>query len=114
MESEMVLTSEDFYNVTTEENLMKDLYSVLRNNTCVFIGFGMEDRDLLDLLFNIRAKNQNFGAMKHYLVIPEGRIDKERVKYLNKKFGIEQIALDRDDFLERLIEEFKKKVAMID
>ncbi|MBP2113390.1 SIR2 family NAD-dependent protein deacylase [Paenibacillus silagei] len=111
-ESNIVLTSEDFYKVRTHDALMKRLFSIMRENTCVFIGFSLEDQDLLDLLFSIRALNENIGQQKHYIVIPDGGMNKYRLKYLKEKFNIEHIALGRDEILQRVLEDLKKKVMM--
>lgn len=111
-ESQIVLTSEDYYKVKSNKPLMARLYNLLRENTCVFIGFSMEDQDLLDLLFSIRADNDGFGEQKHYLVIPDGGINEWRATYLNKKFNIDHIPLGRDEFLKETLEVLKKKVMM--
>lgn len=108
-ESNLVVTSEDYYNVKSHEVLMKKLFSILRENTCVFIGFSMEDQDLVDLLFNIRANHSNLGK-KHYLVVPETGVNSMRAKYLRDKFNIEHLPMKGDEFLEAVKEELKKKV----
>ena len=113
-ESDIILTMEDYYRVKLSKPLMNNLYKLLRENTCVFIGFSMEDQDLLDLLFSIRADNDSFGEQKHYLVIPEGLMNEHRLAYLNKIFNIDHIPLGRDDFLKEILECLKKKVMMND
>lgn len=113
-ESQIVLTSEDYYKVKSNKPLMSRLYNLLRENTCVFIGFSMEDQDLLDLLFSIRADKDDFGDQKHYLVVPENGINEWRATYLNKKFNIDHIPLGRDEFLSGILDVLKKKVTMSD
>ncbi|MGE6666470.1 SIR2 family NAD-dependent protein deacylase [Paenibacillus xylanexedens] len=108
-ESQFVLTSEDYYNVKSDENLMKTLYTVFRSHSCVFIGFSMEDQDLIDILFNIRKLNDDNTFLKHYLVIPEEGLNEWRIEYLSKKINIQHIALKSSVFLEELVDEFKKK-----
>ncbi|MCU4796626.1 SIR2 family protein [Bacillus cereus] len=109
-ESNLILTSEDYYKVKSNEILMKKLFSVFRENTCVFIGFKMEDNDFIDLLFNIRANNNNLGDIKHYLILPDGGIHPMRARYLKDKFNIEHLPMKGAEFLLKVMEEFKKKV----
>ncbi|MDU5143665.1 MAG: SIR2 family protein [Paenibacillus dendritiformis] len=111
-ESHIVLTSEDYYKIKSNESLIKRLFTVFRENTCVFIGFSLEDQYLVDMLFSIRASNEDFGQQKHYIVIPEGGINKFRAKYLKEKFNIEHLTVGRDEFLLEILTELKKKVMM--
>ncbi|MGG4502540.1 SIR2 family NAD-dependent protein deacylase [Paenibacillus polymyxa] len=108
-ENHFVLTSEDYYNVKSDENLMKTLYSIFRDNTCVFIGFSMEDQDLMDILFNIRKLNDVNSFLKHYLVVPLEGINENRMKYLSEKINVRHVPMTSEEFLANLIAEYEKK-----
>lgn len=94
----LVATTEDYEAyVDTHANLLSRVSTLLRDNTVLFVGYGLRDEHVRQLLSRIRRMNQQWSR-KAYAV---GQFDEVRAKLLESR-GIEPINADADEFLREL------------
>ncbi len=106
----IVLNSHDYsqilFRTPSYRSFLETLFTV---NTVLFIGFGLEDPDvdnLLDRMAGIYSRNNDF----HYILIPKGRFNNLEKKRLALDKKILTIEYDNDDNTHSEVYEFLNHV----
>jgi hypothetical protein len=97
----LVATTDDYEGYAeTHEQLLDRVAELLKNNTVLFVGYGLRDEHVRQLLSRIRRKRGQW-TKKAYAV---GFFDEVRTKLLASR-QIETIEADADKFLTELAAE---------
>jgi hypothetical protein len=95
----LVATTDDYENcVGTHARLLGKVAELLQNNTVLFVGYGLRDEHVRNLLSQIRRQNQQW-TRKAFAV---GFFDEVRTKLLASR-QIEVITAEADEFLVELM-----------
>ena len=90
----IIPTEKDYMKMYFEkETIYRILWSIISSFRMCFVGFKMEDLDLLSIFRKSRWDFER-GDPRHYAIIDEENIDKKRQSrrlYLREKYGIEPI-----------------------
>lgn len=69
--SSIVFTTEDYDSITSNRAFQESLRRVLRETSVLFVGYGAQDRYLLELLDRNKDEGVLFGDGPHFVVTPD-------------------------------------------
>lgn len=87
-----VISSVDYERILANGSLMRNLYSLLSNSIVVYLGYGMNDGDLLTILEQLVVDRRGFGP-PHFAFMPDPGAASNRL-VLEDRFGINVITYD--------------------
>lgn len=100
---EIVLTGQDYQKWQREaKGLKARVVATLQEYLCVFVGYGVSDQNLQDIL-NIIKENQDASALKHFALVYD--VDDELAAELEGT--VEFVRGDATKFFERLAAEYE-------
>lgn len=102
-----VFTTKDYLNIDKDNRLYDKIQSIFAERSIVFIGFSIQDLDVLKMLYKVRPSN---GFMKpHFWVVPKGNSwSASRERFYLREFNINHIDLNAEDFLQHVNDHIKK------
>jgi hypothetical protein len=99
-----VFTSKDYEKVKTDPSYIGVLRHLFSVGTVIFLGYGVGDQYLIDLLAENDENNRLFGAGPHFVVATDfkGPLSLRRVGYSIKRFPDHRSALTVLDFIRQV------------
>lgn len=95
----IILTEKDYMELYSGEELTgKMLWSIISSFRILFIGFSMDDLDLLSIFRKTRWDFDR-GAFRHFAIMGENNFEARRTKriYLRDKYGIDPTFFSKQD-----------------
>lgn len=113
----MVITTGDYLENYNDSNIVKFLKYLFEEKTVVFLGYGLEEDEILEHLLR-RGRTQNNGNTKHFNIRGffswEIHLYEGLRKYYKETFGINLLGFIRDDknhgAVEGIIEDWASKM----
>jgi hypothetical protein len=69
----VILTSNDYATLITNEHYLSLIRHIFSENMVVFFGYGLNDQYILDLLANNMAEKELFGDGPHFAILPHSK-----------------------------------------
>ncbi len=100
---EIILTRDDYRKWQREAGGLKDkMVATLQESLCIFVGYGVGDENLHDILNRIE-KNLGDSALKHFALVHEV----DEMAAAEWEGIVEFVAGDATEFFERVAEEYR-------
>jgi hypothetical protein len=104
-----VFNTKDYLNVDNDNRLYDRIKTIFTDRTIIFIGFGMQDIDVLKILYRVKPNSGRF-TKPHYWVVPKAsEWSDPRARFYLQEFNINHIEQTSEEFLSQLLEYKKKK-----
>ena len=106
----MILSDRDYKRIMFDEAMYENLMSsMFLNGIMLFIGFSMNDREIIAHIEKLRHRF-NYGTSPHFALLSMGSVNRIEAMSYRKEFGIEIVEYSKafnhralDDFLDDLI-----------
>ncbi len=77
--------------------------------TILFIGFSLQDREVLHHLERIRFEQENV-TRRHFALLPKNELSDPEIRYFSESFGVEVVSYDPRNSHEELVRIIKRLV----
>jgi hypothetical protein len=99
-----VFTSEDYRQLLQDKQFQSQITALFNQATVIFIGYGLKDRYVLDLLSEDADNKSLFGNGPHFVLTPntgDAPVGVHRINYSIARFGDHRAALTILDYLQQ-------------
>jgi len=103
-----IFTTKDYLNIDKDNLIYEKLRALFAERSIVFIGFSLQDIDILKMLYNVRPAN---GFLRpHFWVNPKGsNWSDSRARFYSGEFNIRHIEMNAETFLNEILKCLQKK-----